>query len=108
MLDKTRLLLIILAVLCCVESQVAQHFDHIIVGAGISGIAASLTLTNAGAQHLLIEAKDRIGGRIKAFSFGGTTQDEGASYLQYPYDGDPIHTLANKFKVGQIPANFEN
>lgn len=106
--DKTRLLIIILAVMWYAEGQVVQHFDHIIIGAGISGIATSLTLTNAKAQHLLIEARDRIGGRIKSFSFAGTTQDEGASYLHYPYDANPLHTLAKKFNVGQIPAKFDN
>lgn len=85
---------ILLTLTCLSHAQVVQHYDYIIVGAGISGIAASLTLTNANAQHLLIEARDRIGGRIKPFTFAGTTQDLGAGYLQYPYDGNPINNLA--------------
>lgn len=75
MLNKRGLFLVSLAVLTLVQGQVVQHYDHIIIGAGISGIGASQTFTKSNAQHLIIEARDRIGGRIKAFTFAGTTQD---------------------------------
>jgi cation diffusion facilitator CzcD-associated flavoprotein CzcO len=88
-----------------------QHFDHIIIGAGISGIAASLTLTNAKAQHLLIEARDRIGGRISSFTFAGTTQDQGASYLHYlmmatPYIPLPRNSISDKSQPTLIMRQF--
>jgi monoamine oxidase len=38
--------------------------DVVIIGAGISGLAAADELTRAGIKPLVIEARDRIGGRI--------------------------------------------
>ena len=43
-----------------------ESADVIIVGAGAAGLAAGARLTAAGFQVLLLEARDRIGGRILA------------------------------------------
>lgn len=101
-----KILLVAITVMGLVLSQVVEHFDHIIVGAGLAGLGASVTLTNSNAKHLIIEARDRVGGRVKAFSFAGVTQDEGASFVQYPYDSNPINGFVQSFKIGTIPANF--
>lgn len=39
-------------------------YDAIIIGAGISGIAASLSLSKLGIEHIVLEARSRIGGRM--------------------------------------------
>ena len=41
-------------------------YDVIIIGAGASGIGASMSLTKKGIEHIILEARDRIGGRISA------------------------------------------
>jgi monoamine oxidase len=41
-----------------------EHHDIIIIGAGAAGLAAAAALAGSGHSVLLIEARDRIGGRI--------------------------------------------
>jgi monoamine oxidase len=41
-----------------------EVFDTIIIGAGVAGLAAGEKLAAAGKKFLLLEARDRIGGRI--------------------------------------------
>ena len=48
---KTVLLLLILVM---AEAGVEQYFDSIVIGAGIAGIGASMTLSNNSVNHLLL------------------------------------------------------
>ncbi len=38
-------------------------YDVVVIGAGAAGLAATARLTEAGRSVLLLEARDRIGGR---------------------------------------------
>jgi len=38
--------------------------EVIVVGAGVAGLAAAVRLTEAGLSVLILEARDRIGGRV--------------------------------------------
>ena len=40
------------------------HYDVIVIGAGMSGIACAKKLSENGKKVVILEAKDRIGGRI--------------------------------------------
>jgi monoamine oxidase len=49
-----------------------EHVDVVIVGAGVAGLAAARRLTEAGATTVVLEARDRIGGRIYTVRDGRT------------------------------------
>lgn len=56
------------------------HYDVIIVGAGAAGIMAAKALQRAGKTFCVLEARDRIGGRIKADTIANTVVDAGAGW----------------------------
>ena len=47
------------------KRQASSAYEVIVIGAGVSGLAAASTLISKGITNVLIlEAKDRIGGRV--------------------------------------------
>ena len=80
-------------------------YDCIVVGAGFSGLCAAADLEAAGKSVLLIEARDRIGGRTEAGTLAGHTIDLGGMWL------GPTQTrlaaLAEKYGVETYPHPLE-
>lgn len=53
------------------KSPRTKSVDVLVVGAGLSGLAAARALTRAGRDVLVVEARDRVGGRTLNRSIGG-------------------------------------
>lgn len=65
----------------------------LVLGGGISGIAAAKTLSDMGIEDFVIlEGTDRIGGRMRKRTFQGTTIEMGANWIQ-GVKGNPIERL---------------
>ncbi len=58
----------------------AKPLDAIIIGAGFSGLRAGLKLKEAGHSFLILEARDRVGGRVKSGQIAGQTIDLGGMW----------------------------
>ncbi len=58
----------------------ANRADVLVIGAGFSGLTAARVLHQAGASVLLLEARDRVGGRIKAGEIAGLSVDLGGMW----------------------------
>jgi monoamine oxidase len=64
-----------------------------VIGAGAAGIAAARRLTDAGVPCLLIEARDRLGGRAFTVEHNGVGVDLGCGWL-HSAEGNPFVAIA--------------
>lgn len=62
-----------------------MSFDAVIIGAGISGLTCANYLQRHRKSFIIIDADDRIGGRIKTDSVNGFKLDQGFQVLQTGY-----------------------
>lgn len=63
------------------EHRIWGMTDTIVVGAGLAGLAAAARLAGAGRSVLLLEARDRIGGRVLTARPAGCAIELGAEFL---------------------------
>jgi len=72
--------------------------DSIIVGAGFSGLAAARILHNAGKKFILLEARERLGGRTHTHHFAdGKYADLGGQWIGPTQDR--MYELAREYDV---------
>lgn len=88
----------------CVTRRSAVTADVIVVGAGLAGLAAAHALEAGGARVLVLEASDRIGGRLHTvvrnglrFELGGV--EVGAGYAR-------MHAHAARVGINIIPPSL--
>lgn len=79
----------------------------VVVGAGLAGLSAARALAATGADVTVIEARDRIGGRIwTSRAWDGLPMDMGASWI-HGLDGNPITALAKEAGAGFVETRFD-
>jgi monoamine oxidase len=78
------------------ESSAADHFDTIVVGAGVAGLTAARLLADAGRRVVVLEARDRTGGRVWTDRTDGLVTDLGASWIHGITDS-PVAAAAETF-----------
>ncbi|MBL7818287.1 MAG: FAD-dependent oxidoreductase [Saprospiraceae bacterium] len=79
----------------------------IVIGAGISGLAAAQKLTEKGYKVTVLEAQDKVGGRLRTNRTLGIAFDEGASWI-HGITGNPITDLAQKAGMTTFQTVDEN
>jgi monoamine oxidase len=77
----------------------------LIVGAGMAGLAAARSLADARWPVRLIEARDRIGGRVYTTRDWGVPLDMGASWI-HGTTGNPLTELAQKAQVQTVSTGY--
>jgi monoamine oxidase len=62
------------------QSGEARRADVVVVGAGFSGLTAARAVAKAGKKVVVLEARNRVGGRVKAGTIAGRTVDVGGMW----------------------------
>ncbi len=71
----------------------------IVVGAGVSGLTVARILHDAGVEVTVLEARDRIGGRVSTESVGGAPLDLGGAWL-HGIEDNPVADFMDGNKLG--------
>ena len=69
------------------KATTTPDYDVIVVGGGFAGVTAARELKQAGLSTLLVEARNRLGGRSLTSNFDGRATDLGGTWIHWsqPY-----------------------
>ena len=79
--------------------ELDRSADVIVIGAGVSGLAAARQLAENGRRVTVLEGRDRIGGRVWTSTlWPDTPLDLGASWI-HGIDGNPVYDIARQINA---------
>ena len=85
--------------------MMVQNPDIVVIGAGAAGIGAGLALMRLGVSHVILEAKQRVGGRAYSDTSSiGYLWDHGAHWL-HSGDVNVMRFMAEKLNHRFRPEN---
>jgi monoamine oxidase len=87
-------------------SQKPSQSPIYVIGAGIAGLACAQKLIDAGKDVIVLEASNRIGGRIKTESVNSNTYDLGASWI-HGIQQNPIWDIAQSNNIKTAVFNYD-
>ncbi len=92
----------------CKKGEVKPNGKTVIViGAGISGLASATKLIQEGFTVIILEAQEKVGGRLRTDRSLGVAFDEGASWIHGP-SGNPITNLASESGASTFLTDNDN
>jgi monoamine oxidase len=83
-----------------------QEADLVVVGAGLAGLAAAREAAGSGASVVVVEARDRVGGRVLNHDIGGGAVVEVGGQWIGPTQ-DRLAALAKELSVETFPTHGE-
>ena len=90
------------------NNHILTQKDVIVIGAGISGLVAASTLIQKGANVIILEAKNYIGGRIRTDRSLGVPFEYGAGWIHGPSKDNPIRNLADRTNSSLFVTDDDN
>lgn len=83
------------------ERPTMDDFDTIVIGAGLAGVTAARLLEKAGRRVVVLEARDRIGGRMHTDRTDGIVTDLGASWI-HGINDSPVFAIAQALALPTV------
>ncbi|MDP9002212.1 MAG: FAD-dependent oxidoreductase [Myxococcota bacterium] len=84
------------------------HADLLVLGAGVAGLTAARRLAKSGAKVVVLEGRNRVGGRVWTDrSWTGTPIDLGASWI-HGVTRNPIARLSRGLGVRTLPTDYNS
>ena len=83
----------------------AHHLNNrkvVVIGAGLGGLSAAISLATEGFQVELLEKNDKVGGKLNILSRDGFTFDLGPSILTMPHVFEALFSRAGKRMVDYV------
>jgi monoamine oxidase len=75
----------------------------VVVGAGVAGLTAARALQDAGVEVVVVEGRDRIGGRTHTVDVGGVPVDLGGSWIHAGTES-PMLPFVEALGIERLPA----
>ncbi len=89
------------------EALDAGAREVVVAGAGMAGLACAERLAAAGARVVVIEARDRIGGRVWTDRGLGVPLERGASWI-HGVDGNPVAAIARAAGARTVAFDYDD
>ncbi|MEU0298723.1 flavin monoamine oxidase family protein [Streptomyces sp. NPDC006175] len=83
------------------NSASTRSTEVVVVGAGLAGLTAADQLAQAGYDVIVVEGRDRIGGRIHTVEVAGVAVDAGATWVAPHHEA--VRDLARRFDCEFVP-----
>src|SRR4051812_2158763 len=82
-----------------------REVDVCVVGAGYAGLTAARRLAGADKSVFVLEASDRVGGRVRTDPYEGFRLDLGGTFLGPQQDA--VHALVREFDLETFATHYQ-
>ena len=91
-------------IIAAVPQAPLRKVDVLVVGAGLSGLQAAVDVQKAGYECVVVEARDRVGGKTWSRDIAGGKQDVGAAWIN-DTNQSYMWELVKKFGLEYVEQN---